>query len=213
MRWGVYLGVMVMVLGGACGGVTPREHYIEALNLRMDGDSHGYFDKLIYLAAAHSETRPGRRARSILMSTDLGISLGGAIWGAAKGKRFGGNRTSSRRYSGVRKTLETVYLRQSAQKAVQGSYCENFEDCGVKIPVDSEYVYFMGSKAVVGGGGPADPRGLRLDGIAVMSALGVVPIATPDGFLAIAIGNVDHDGGLDVWIVDHSGLLVQLIRD
>lgn len=209
-----FLGMVGLIFLGACAGVTtPRQHYIEALNLKMSGDSYGYFDRLLYLASKHPDTRPGRRARSILMSSDLSLSLGGALWGAARTYQEGADSTPSQNYSDVRGTLETLFLRQAAFKREAGRYCESFEDCGFNNLDDSGYVYFMGARAVVGGGGQADPKGLRLDGLAVMSALGIAPISTEQGFLAAAVGNVDRDGDLDVWIVDHTGLLVQVLKD
>lgn len=215
----------------ACGGaaeLTPKQRYVQALNQRLEGNSQGYQDTLIALAHEVPDTRTGRRARATLSS---GWLTNAALLGAAglavlevmsanledlgypqlpgvepEGPWPGGERP------GPGAELEALLHKQQAHFAQRKRYCVTFQECGWEAPPDSPYFFYLSLDEVTGGGGVADPSLLRLQAEAALADLNVKPQVTQDTFVALAVGDANADGELEIWMVTPTDGVVPLIQ-
>lgn len=194
-------------------GVAPSKKYRQAISARAQGDSQAYYDGLLDLASNHSDTRAGRRARAILMSSEITLPL--VTLGALQGGPFTsiGTKQNEEIKKAIPAELNRLFLAQHRFRKRMGRYCQTFNECGWTSEEQTTVVYLMGPKSVVGGGGAQAPKGLRLQALSILSALGVFPAASADEFLAVGVGNADGDSQLEVWTIDHKGNLLHLLSD
>ena len=205
--------VLAQVASAATAWATPTEKYRQAIEARAQGDSKGYFDILLDLASTHPTSRAGRRARAILTSSDaiFPIILGGLLQSKVSDENADGQKTDQE--EDIPQTMERILRAQRDFRTKNGRFCENFQECGLSGPINANLVFFMGPKAVIGGGGPEDPDGLRLQALATMRYLGVLARSSKDGFLAVGLSNSDKDSDLEVWTIDHTGRLLHILAD
>ncbi len=106
-----------------------------------------------------------------------------------------------------RSTLREIATAQATTFTSTGHYASDLASLSVHAPTKSRYAYFVG---------PA-PDGVR-DVDATQASLasedvpsladGEVPGVTPDGFVAVCVGQVDADPMLDVWSISNRERLI-----
>ncbi|MDF1562183.1 MAG: hypothetical protein P1V51_04020 [Deltaproteobacteria bacterium] len=89
---------------------------------------------------------------------------------------------------------------QEAHRQSQGTYAGDLQSLGFEAPAGARYAYFLGE------GAPAGVPHLYLPP-------GLVTGADQEGWVAVAVGEVDSDLVLDVWQIDEQGDLVNLQDD
>lgn len=198
----------------ACGPKpSPRQRYVRALALDLEGNSEVAYDELIALAHDAPETRPGRRARAILtggsMITDLGVL---ATLASVALPSLGTFSQQSKRAS-AKVALRDVAEAEHAYFATHNRFCVTFEECAWRAPRRSLYLYYLHPNEVVGGTGEEESALLRLRANAAISAMNLKPEVSQASFIIFAVGDPDEDGDLDIWSIDEDNNLVHLIGD
>lgn len=106
--------------------------------------------------------------------------------------------------------LKTIYYSQRDFHDVYRRYSGNFSDIGWHFNGPIRYTYFVSPYEYRGR--PPSELGLKLP--IDFSAYNVpVPGPTENGYIAVAIGNLDDDNGLDVWWIDQSMTVTNGIDD
>jgi len=210
------LALVLVAAGGlgACGAtLSPRERYVGALTLQLDGDSAAAYDALIALAHDAPDTRAGRRARAILTGGSLLANVAAVVTlGSALAPGVGGFGLESRQAE-ARVALRELAKAEHAYFAAHNRYCVSAEECAWEPPRRSAYLYFFDRHDGVGGIGASDPSILRLKAAAALDAINLVPAVSQGTFLVLAIGDPDEDGELDLWSIDEEENLVHLVKD
>ncbi|MEM6731168.1 MAG: hypothetical protein AAF658_06410 [Myxococcota bacterium] len=206
--------VALAAFSTACGSSrgSAEERYLDAIQMKLDGDQRGYYDEMMLLAVEESDTRAGRRARTAVTggSGILLLAAAAGVVGAVAVPNFLSFQAKASQAE-AKSTLQMIYTAQSAFFAEKQRYCRTFAECGVDnlTNADSKYVYFMGADSSAGPGQEA----LRLEAISLMESLGIDPVVTKRGFVVVAVGNIDSDSDLDVWTIDESSGLYNVVSD
>lgn len=204
---------LVLFLVASCGGGDANERYLDAIQKKLDGDQRGFYDDMMELAVDEPETRAGRRARTVVTGggAELLLLAGAAMAVGAASYLVGYRVETSALQQSVQQELASLSAAQAQFFANNQRYCRTFEECDLASlsGPDSSYVFFMGDDASVS----AENELLRLEAAALMESMGIEPVVTGDGFLAVAVGNIDSDSDLDVWTVDQTGGIYNVISD
>jgi len=96
--------------------------------------------------------------------------------------------------SEAKANLKGLYTGIQAAKLETGAYTDDFEVIGFSPEAGTRYSYYFGSSTVEATRGEVAPLPPEL-------ATGVFA----DDFIAAAVGNIDSDPTLDVWVIDASG--------
>lgn len=199
--------------------LTPEQRYRQAVQRKLAGDAQAYYDALFELAAEAPHSRAGRRARATLRGSDILGDL--TVLGAASGVVFP-NFAKSTKENGTAEAqqgLRTIALMQRNYFAQSKRYCPSFVTCGLSPPPESRYLYFLTPAEVAGGedvGDHAWGSDMASRVVAATAALKrakVVPRSARDGFLAVAVGNLDGDDTLDIWTIDANDNLQHVVDD
>ncbi len=114
---------------------------------------------------------------------------------------FVGFQTTSRQAE-ARTNLRAIYDAEAAYHAEHGRYAASFAALDWRPEGVTRYTFFLGDEAVPP---PAtEPAALPPD---------VATYANRDGFQAAAVGNVDDDPTLDVWVIGDDGWLDNVVDD
>jgi hypothetical protein len=100
-----------------------------------------------------------------------------------------------------------------AYQSEHGEFCRTFAECKWQPPARARYYYYLSIDEAVGGTGLADTELLRLKAEATLAGINLPPRVTRDAFFALAIGDPDEDGELDVWGVDQNKNLIHMFDD
>lgn len=216
----------ILLLGAALGSAgllagcasstakrTAKQRYYDALDKRLAGDAKGYFDGLISVANDAPNTRAGRRARAMLQGADLYTmaAIGGVV-GAVAIPAFLKYKNRAQQ-SEAQTELRGVDVAQQAYRQRHGTWCPSADVCRLGPFSDTRYIYFLTDSMIRGGDQSPDKASLITRGRAAMQALGMQPRLAQDGFLTIAIGDLDDDPDLDIWTIDEAGGPFQLAND
>ncbi len=209
----VALVVGLGLAGCAQQQLTPKQRYVHALNHKLQGDAQAYQRELIALAHDTPDSRAGRRARASLTSGSLLSTV--AVLGVIAAIAIPNFEQFSRRakQTEVQPQLKALAAAMQAFYAEHRRYCATFAECGFEVPPDASYLYYLSVDEVAGGGGAADPSLLRLRAETTLSAMSVRPRVEQASFFAVAVGDPDEDGDLDVWAVDENDNIVNLLKD
>jgi type IV pilus assembly protein PilA len=104
--------------------------------------------------------------------------------------------------SEARQNLAMIYTEQAGYRAEHDRYASDFDEIQWKPAGTTRYAYFLPGQALqprIGG-----PFELPAD---------VKPYAGKNGFMAVAVGNVDNDATLDVWVITEQKELKNLVND
>lgn len=193
--------------------LTPKQRYVRALNHKLQGDAQAYQRDLISLVYHAPDSRAGRRARATLTSGSLlpMVALLGVVAAIAvpSFERF----RQRVKHTEAQPNLKALAVTMQAFHAEHQRYCTTFAECGFEVPPDATYFYYLSRDEVTGGGGAADPSLLRLRAETTLSAMGVRPRVSQKSFFAVAVGDPDDDGDLDIWAVDENDNIVNLLKD
>ncbi len=191
---------------------TPTQRYYDALDKRLAGDSRGWFDGLVALAHEAPDSRAGRRARSMLQGTDvttltmLGSLAAIAIPSFAK---YQGRAQQSE----VQTQLRGIEVAEEAYRQRHGQWCPTVGDCRLGDFKGTRYIYFLTDSTIRGGDLADDKASLITRARMALRALGMEARMGPEGFLVIAVADLDDDDDLDIWSIDEAGGPFQLARD
>ncbi len=104
--------------------------------------------------------------------------------------------------SEAKSNLGAVFTSQAAHKAEFGRFARDFKESGWAPEGKTQYTYIMGSDRIAGMkedlGDMPGIEGARVD---------------DDHFLVLAVGNVDNDSFLDIWVIDENKKLINLAND
>lgn len=190
--------------------VPPDATYVQAVQHRAGGDAQGYYNSLLALANGQPQTRAGRRARATLRGTDwLAQGLALAALGGALAPAVRDVPPPDPRQSHVKRQLRGLAELQQRHFADHGAYCRAFADCGVKDMADSSYLYFLSFDEVLGEASAGARKAARF----VLERHRVHPRVEAGGFVVAAVGNLDADEALDVWVIDESMRLAHVSND
>ena len=207
--------IVLAVFGAAaCGSASsPRERYISALNYRLEGNSEAYYNALITLANDAPDSRAGRRARSMLQASDVttAVAIVGVLSAIAIPNflKF----QNQARQAEAKSTLKSMFASQKAYEVEHGTFCKSFEECAYSPPPGSRYLYFMSPQEIEGGDSASDTSSLRMQANILLNELNVEPEVKKNRFLLVAVGDLDSDQDLDVWMIDEANNLVNLVND
>ncbi len=205
--------LVASVLLGACGTLSPRDRYIKALDYKLEGDAQAYQNELFALALEEPNTRAGRRARATLSGGGLMVPIAAvgvlAAIAIPNFLKFQGRA----RQSEAKIQLKAIFTCLKAYYAESGRYPTKFSQCGYRPEPGARYLYFLSLNEVVGGDGAADPALLRLRAQSTLAAMNIQPTVEKESFLAVAVGDPDNDGQLDIWAIDERNNLVHLLND
>jgi type IV pilus assembly protein PilA len=110
---------------------------------------------------------------------------------------------SRARQSEAKNNLRAIYTAESAHFAEHGSYADSFEALEWRPSGGGRrYTYFLGEDVLPPPGEPA--AALPFD---------VATFANRDGFQAAAVGNIDGDPTLDVWVIGDDGWTDHVVDD
>jgi hypothetical protein len=100
--------------------------------------------------------------------------------------------------------LKSLYNAERLYYESNGEWADHYSGVDVGFSDDSKYAFFLAPDQYEG-------RALAELGLTIpvdFTALGIpVPGVTDQGFVAVAIGNIDLDNNLDVWWIDHDNNL------
>ena len=149
----------------------------------------------------------------MLQSSDITTLVAAAgVVGAIAIPNFKKFQQRSRR-SEAKVNLKALLVAQMSYHAETGRYCPTFAECAFSIEPGATYLYFMGPNEAQGGDAADSPDLLRMQAAMVLDQLGIEPGVHAQGFRAVAIANLDRDQDLDVWMIDESNNLVNLVND
>ncbi len=206
-----------LCLTTACATKAPRRsptaRYYEALDKRMEGDARAYYDDIIALAHDAPNSRAGRRARAMLQGADLyTMAAVGGVLSAIAIPAFMKYRNRAQQ-SEAQTELRGVDVAQQAYRQRHGTWCPDANACRLGQFTGTRYIYFLTDSMIRGGDKAADKASLITRGRMAMKALGMQARMAEDGFLAIAVGDLDGDPDLDIWTIDEAGGPFQLAND
>lgn len=207
----IALGLTVAFLASACGSTKPEERYLDAIQKKLDGDQRGFYDDMMTLAVEESDTRAGRRARAAVSGGVDIITLAGVagVLAAIAVPNFLKFQAKAKQ-SSVKSGLRSLFTSQMAYFAENGRYCRSFQECGMSDAylADGPYMYFIGDDVL-----SSQPSYEVQQAYDLMNDLGITPVVTDTGFVIVAVGNIDTDSDLDVWTIDDSNLLYNVVSD
>jgi type IV pilus assembly protein PilA len=204
------------VVAAACGpkpsGRSPRDRYQAAVDARLGGDAAGYYRELVALAHDSPDTREGRRARATLTGSDLTVTVAGVgVLAAIAIPNFLTFQARSRQ-SEARQNLGAIVSFERDLKQRTGKYSATLSpDFEGAIEARSYYYFLAPGRPAVSPRTEATLSGDRA--AAMLGAMQLKPRVTTKGFLAVAVGNIDDDGDLDVWTADEAGNIVHFVDD
>lgn len=209
--------VIALSLTAACASSGPRRtptaRYYDAVDKRLEGDTKGYFDGLLALAHEAPNSRAGRRARAMLQGADLyTLAAIGGVLAAVAVPAFMKYRNRTQQ-SEAQTELRGVDVAQQAYRQRHGTWCPDANACRLGQLSGTRYIYFLTDDMVRGGDKASDKASLIRRGRVAMKALGMQARMAEDGFLAIAVGDLDGDPDLDIWTIDEAGGPFQLAND
>ncbi len=206
-----------VTLGSACASTgpkrSPKQRYYDALDKRLSGDAKGYYDGIIALAHDAPDSRAGRRARAMLQGADLyTLAAVGGVLGAIAIPSFIKYQNRAEQTE-AQTQLRGVDVAQQAYRQRHGVWCQVPSACRLGDFAGTHYIYFL-TDSTIRGGDQADDKGSLISRARIaMKALGVEARMAEDGFLTIAVGDLDGDPDLDIWIIDEAGGPFQLAND
>jgi len=104
--------------------------------------------------------------------------------------------------SEARSNLRAIYVLQETCYSERSTYCGTFELLNFNPPGMNRYAYFLpGDRIPAEKGGPYQLPDT------------VKPRVNEKGYQVVAVGNIDSDPGLDVWTVDETESLQNVIND
>lgn len=172
--------------------------YVQAVDLRMQGDLRGSNDQLLALAAEASDTRAGHMARIRLTgSADLMAMLAmlGAVSAGAV-DTFEGYQNKAKQ-SEAKLELQSLKQQLEAHHAQFDTYRGAME--GV-VPAGAYGIAFSDRRKLL----PDDleTREQFAEIQDMLDLYGAQPFLSRSGYRVIAFANLDEDGDLDVWMLD-----------
>jgi len=182
------------------------------LDKRLAGDSRGWFDGLVALAHEAPDSRAGRRARAMLQGADVTTltMLGGlaavAIPSFTKYRRRA-------QQSEVQTQLRGIEVAEEAYRQHHGQWCPTVSDCRLGPFNGTRYIYFLTDSTIRGGDLANNKAELITRARMALRSLGMEARMGPEGFLVIAVADLDDDDDLDIWSIDEAGGPFQLARD
>jgi type II secretory pathway pseudopilin PulG len=204
--------VVAAACGSSSGGGIATERYYQAMEKKLAGDPRGYYEDLIDLAREEPDTRAGRRARAaigggidpITGAAILGVLSAVAIPNFLKFQQRAKN-------AGLKSELMSLYVEMQMYQAENNRYCRNFSECSSWAP-SSEYLFLLGDD-MKHPPSMGDAELLKVQALALLESMGISPVVTNDGFVVVAVGNLDSDADLDVWTLDHNGEVFNVLSD
>lgn len=109
---------------------------------------------------------------------------------------------SRAKQSEAKMNLKAIYNAEQSSYAENGSFATTFEAMGWVQYDEARYTYYIGSDVIESTKQP--PEALPP---------GVESYVNAEGFRAVAVGNIDGDPTLDVWVIDHENRLENVIND
>jgi hypothetical protein len=104
--------------------------------------------------------------------------------------------------SEVESALAAALAAQADFFAKNNAYADTFAKLGWKPPEGHAYAYFLPGEVIQpAAGGPFQPIG------------GLAPSVATDGFVILAVGNLDKDPTLDIWQVDQTKEVRRVVDD
>ncbi len=204
------LTALVSLTVAACGP-KPEERYIGAVDARYNGDAKAYYEELLLLAHEEPDSRAGRRARATLSSSSLYTQA--AILGALAGTAVPNFMAFSARakQSEAKQNLRALYTWQQVEFSDKHRYSAQMPADLLGLPL--RYTYFAElDRPSFGPDHSAQPWAVEEMRLA-LSRMGIQPFARGDGFLLVAVSNLDGDGDFDIWTIDEHGNLVHFLDD
>ena len=106
------------------------------------------------------------------------------------------------RQSEAKVSLKAVYSSAKAAQATTGNYPTTFDAIQWFPDGDARYSYFLGADAIPAAKDPVSlPPGIS------------ATADNPESFRAVAAGNIDGDETLDIWSIDQTGKLQNVVND
>jgi len=96
--------------------------------------------------------------------------------------------------------LWAIYSAQMKYYGEYGNYIDNFADIKFDYMPARHYSYFPPADAIYGDEDYKSPEEAR-------------PYVTTDSFMAVAVGDLDSDQTLDVWVIDDNKSLQNVVDD
>lgn len=204
--------VIAATMLSACATSSPRDRYVEALNLGLDGQHQRAREHMLALAHEAPSSRAGRRALATLLSEDFALLI-------AAGTVLSGLRiapwapTAAVNDAPVAEALSLLATALERYRKDHGRYCRTWTECGISKTLDSPYLFLLSDREALTGARVADPALLRLQAQAALAELHLTPFVKDNRFVMVAVANLDPDPSLDVWLVDERGTVVQVVSD
>ena len=207
---------LVLLCAVACTpGDSQRQRFFAAVNARLEGRPQESHEILIALAHDAPESRAGRRARAVLNGQDPWIPaamLLGTLFAVADAQSATHLQRASQ--NAGEEGLRALVHAMQAHHDKHGVYCTTVASCGVPL-ADTGFVYIIDDQASREQAS-AENRGmpsLQTRALKLTRMLGLRPHATPTSFRVVAIGNIDDDDALDVYLADTNGVIVHVLAD
>ncbi len=202
----------IIALATACGGSrgSAEERYLDAIQMKLDGDQRGFYDELMRLAVEEPDTRAGRRARSAVTGGNSLLYAAAAVGVLAAVAVPSFNEYQGKaKQAEAKSKLQQAYVAQMAFYAENNRYCRTFAECGLDGLSDGEYIFFMGADVSAAPGLDY----LKYEGSSLLESMGIDPVVTQDAFVILAVGNIDTDTDVDVWSIDEGNSLYNVVSD
>ncbi|MCK5687760.1 hypothetical protein KAI87_00755 [Myxococcota bacterium] len=208
------LPALFLITASCASTPTPRERYISALNYRMAGNTRAYHDTLMRLALDAPKSRAGRRARASLGGGSMLTTVGAlGVLSAVAIPSFMKFQSRAKQ-SEAKAVLMGLALAQASFYAENQRYCESFSECGVdSVQGAKNYLIFLTPSELAGATGEKNKMQLLADAAEAMALLNIEPGVSAQGFLAVAVGNIDKDSTLDVWVVSDNNSIPMNVQD
>lgn len=198
----------------ACGTGASRgnaeQRYMDAIQLKLDGDQRGFYDEMMRLAVDEPDSRAGRRARAAVTG-GMGVMYAAAAAGilAAVAVPEYVEFQSKAKQAEAKSKLQMAFTAQQSFFAERGRYCRTFQECGLENLSDGTYVFFMGADVSAAPGLDY----LKYEGSSLLESMGIDPVVSKNAFVIVAVGNIDSDVDLDVWSIDEERGLYNVVSD
>jgi len=103
----------------------------------------------------------------------------------------------------AKRNLKAIYNMQVAYKANHGVYADSFDDLNYKIVTDKLFVYQLGMGDSRIGNDVGDKEMVET----------LQKYGSEHGYAAVAVGNLDSDATLDIWVINEKDELVNAVND
>lgn len=114
------------------------------------------------------------------------------------------------RQAEARAALMHILQLQRVRAGTTGAYGRTFREIGFDAPPGSRYTYFVFDDVVrAQAEGAANPASAQFPP-ALFRRFYNPP---PDGFVAVAAGNIDGDSKLDIWVIDDQNRMENVVSD